>query len=159
MEIIKADITVIIDYAHTPSAFYNCLKTVKQSVNAQQNLILVFGCGGNRDAFKRPIFGKYAEMLADTVVITEDNSREEELDKIISDITSGMSKRTHKIIKDRASAIEYAVSTASPGDVVLIVGKGHEKYKITKDGYLPFDERKIVLSALERMGRHCESQA
>ena len=159
MEIIKGDITVIIDYAHTPSAFYNCLKTVKQSVNAQQNAILVFGCGGNRDAFKRPIFGKYDEMLADTVVITEDNSREEELDKIISDITSGMSKRTHKIIKDRASAIEYAVSTASPGDVVLIVGKGHEKYKITKDGYLPFDERKIVLSALERMGRHCESQA
>ena len=159
MEVIKGDVNVIIDYAHTPSAFYNCLKTVKRSINAWQNITVVFGCGGNRDALKRPVFGKYAEMLADKIVITEDNSRNESTDKIISDIISGMQKDTHKIIKDRASAIEYAIKNAAYGDVVIIVGKGHEKYKITSEGYVPFDEKKIVLDVLESLRRSHENQA
>ena len=117
----------------------------------------MFGCGGNRDVRKRALFGKYAEMLADTIVITEDNSRDEDPDKIISDITSGMIKDGYKIIKDRASAIEYAISSASLGDIVLIVGKGHEKYKITKDGYIPFDEKAIVTKALRKLEEKYES--
>lgn len=159
MEMIKGDVSVIIDYAHTPVAFYNCLKTVKQSINTKQNITVVFGCGGNRDTLKRPMFGKYAEMLADRIIVTEDNSRGESTDKIISDITAGMQKDTHKIIKDRAMAIEYAIKTASYGDVVLIVGKGHEKYKITDKGYVPFDEKKIVLDALKKLRKSYESQA
>lgn len=159
MELIEGVVNVIIDYAHTPNAFYNCLKTAKQSINMRQNMTVVFGCGGERDKLKRPVFGKYAEMFADRIVVTEDNSRGESVDKIIADITAGMHKENHKIIKDRALAIEYAIHTSSPGDVVLIVGKGHEKYKITENGYVPFDERKIVRSALDSLRKSHENQA
>ena len=159
MDFIHDDITVIIDYAHTPSAFYNALKTVKQNITFGQSVTVVFGCGGNRDVGKRPIFGRYAELLADKIVITEDNSRNEDPDKIISDITDGMSTTGYKIIKDREDAIRYAISSSSPGDVVVILGKGHEKYKITPSGYLPFDEEEIARSELERLHKKYESQA
>ena len=159
MDFIHDDITVIIDYAHTPSAFYNALKTVKQNVNYGQNITVVFGCGGNRDSSKRPIFGKYAERLADRIVITEDNSRDEALDKIISDITGGMASDDYKIIKDREEAIRYAISSSAPGDIVVILGKGHEKYKITPSGYLQFDEKAIVQDELEGLRKRHENQA
>lgn len=159
MDLIHDDITVIIDYAHTPSAFYNALKTVKQNITFGQSVTVVFGCGGNRDVGKRPIFGKYAELFADRIVITEDNSRNEELDKIISDITDGMNTEGYKIIKDREEAIRYAISSSSPGDIVVILGKGHEKYKITPSGYLPFDEKEIAKSELERVRKRYENQA
>ena len=159
MEAIDGDVTVIIDYAHTPSALYNCLKSIKLNVNTRQNITVVFGCGGNRDVQKRPTFGKYAQMFADKIIITEDNSRDEDVDKIISDITSGIEGKNYEIIKDRKRAIEYAISSASIGDVIVIVGKGHEKYKITKDGYIPFDEKKIVFEALNNLRRKYEDKA
>ena len=157
MDFIYDDITVIIDYAHTPSAFYNALKTIKQGITFGQNITAVFGCGGNRDAAKRPIFGKYAELLADKIIITEDNSRNESLDKIISDITAEISIDSCKIIKDREEAIRYAIRSSAPGDVVVILGKGHEKYKITPSGYLPFDEKAIVQSELEGLHKRHEN--
>jgi UDP-N-acetylmuramoyl-L-alanyl-D-glutamate--2,6-diaminopimelate ligase len=158
MELINGDVTVIIDYAHTPFAFYNSLKSVKQCINNGQNITVVFGCGGDRDPSKRPTFGKYAEELADKIIITEDNSRNEDLDKIISDITSEMRKNTHTVIKDRESAIRYAISSATPGDTIVILGKGHEKYKITKSGYIPFDEKEIATSELERLRKSYEDK-
>ena len=144
MEIINDDITVIIDYAHTPSAFYNSLKTLKQSIKNGQNMIAVFGCGGDRDKTKRPLFGKYASSLADKIIITEDNCRTESFDSIVFDIISGIKKAEYEVIRDREEAIRHAIRCARCGDVVAIIGKGHEKYKIVGKEYLPFDERGIV---------------
>ena len=159
MQIIKDDITVVIDYAHTPDAFYNCLKTLKSNINARQKLIAVFGCGGDRDRSKRQIFGKYASEYADQIIITEDNSRSENTENIIRDILDGINSLSYKIIKDREEAILYAIGSASSGDVIAIIGQGHEKYKITKDGYLDFDEEKIVMNAFKRRRYAYESNA
>ena len=104
----------------------------------------MFGCGGNRDRQKRPLFGKYAEESADKIIITEDNSRSEDFDSIASDITSGMTADKHMIIKDREEAIRCAYSYALPGDVIALIGKGHERYKIIDNEYIPFDERGII---------------
>ena len=144
MEVIRGDISFVIDYAHTPVAFYNSLKTIKQGINKRQRLIVVFGCGGNRDRQKRPLFGKYAEELADKIIITEDNSRNEDFDTITADIISGMTSDKHIIIKDREEAIRCAYSFALPGDIIALIGKGHEKYKITGNEYIPFSEREII---------------
>lgn len=149
MEVIPGDITFIIDYAHTPEAFRNSLKTIKQVISKRQKLIVVFGCGGNRDRQKRPIFGRYAEELADKVIITEDNSRNEDFDLIATDITSGMSAAKHEIIRDRREAIRRAYACAHPGDTVALIGKGHERYKIQNNEYIPFDERQIIKELLE----------
>lgn len=144
MEVITGDITFVIDYAHTPSAFYNSLKTLKQNLNKRQKLIVVFGCGGNRDVFKRPVFGRYAEELADIIIITEDNSRNEDFNSIANDITFGMSKNKYEVIKDREEAIRRAFQSALPGDIIALIGKGHEKYKIIDNKYMPFSERRII---------------
>ena len=152
MEVIRGKVTAIIDYAHTPMAFYNCLKTVKSDINQKQSLIVVFGCGGNRDREKRPLFGKYAELLADKVIITEDNSRNESFDTIAKDITSGMKLQDCEIIKDRESAIKYAFKIANEGDVIAIIGKGHERYKIVEDQYIPLDERQIINGIINSVG-------
>ena len=144
MEVIPGEITFVIDYAHTPGAFCSSLKTIKQGINNKQKLIVVFGCGGNRDRQKRPLFGKYAEESADKIIITEDNSRSEDFDSIASDITSGMTTDKHMIIKDREEAIRCAYSYALPGDVIALIGKGHERYKIIDNEYIPFDERGII---------------
>ena len=159
MEAIRGGATVIIDYAHTPEAFYNCLKTLKQAIKGEQKLTVVFGCGGNRDGQKRPLFGKYAEMLADKIIITEDNSRNEPLGKIISDIVSGIKSAGYRIIEDREAAIQYSIENAGYGDIIAIIGKGHEKYKITKDGYLPFDEKDIATKALAKRWSNHEDRA
>lgn len=152
MEIIQGKITVIIDYAHTPSAFYNCLKISNKNTNPGQNLIIVFGCGGDRDRNKRVFFGKYACEFASQIIITEDNCRNESFTSIATDIIKGIKDKEYKIIEDREKAIRYAINSATPGDTVAIIGKGHEKYKIVKDTYVPFDERKIVEDALDKMG-------
>ena len=144
MEVIPGEVTFVIDYAHTPAAFYNSLKTLKQAINSRQNLIVVFGCGGNRDRNKRPLFGEYAEKFADKIIITEDNSRNEDFDVITADITSGMSDKKHQIIRERKEAIICAFKSALPGDTVALIGKGHERYKIVNNEYIPFDERRII---------------
>ena len=151
METIDGNVRVVIDYAHTPFAFYNCLKTLKQTLIARQKLIVVFGCGGNRDKFKRPVFGKYAEMFADVIIITEDNSRNEDFSSIVKDIISGMSSNKFRIIPDRENAIKSALASASAGDIVALIGKGHERYKIIGNDYQAFDERKIIFETQKEL--------
>lgn len=144
MELIEGEINAVIDYAHTPDAFYNCLKTIKSTLNAQQRLIVVFGCGGDRDRGKRSVFGKYAELLADEIIITEDNSRTESFSDIARDIASGINSKGFSVIKSREDAIRHAFKIARCGDVIALVGKGHERYKIEGKEYFPFDERDII---------------
>lgn len=159
MEIFSGFVTAVIDYAHTPCAFYNCLKTLKSNIINEQSLIIVFGCGGERDKHKRHIFGKHADDLADKIILTEDNSRDEPLENIIHDIASGISKRTYKIIPDRECAIRYAFEIANEGDIVAVIGKGHERYKITAGEYVAFDERKIISDAMKKASDRYASRA
>ncbi len=150
-ETINGSVTVIIDYAHTPLAFENVLKTIKSCKNSEQKLICVFGCGGLRDKEKRPLMAKTAESLCDFLVITEDNSRGEEREKIIDDILKGVSDLSKcAVIPARKEAIENAILDAEDGSVIAILGKGAERYNIDKNGTHPFDEREIAKRALEK---------
>lgn len=150
-EIIKDEITVIIDYAHTAEAMKTTLKTLKSNKNEEQNLICVFGCGGERDKFKRPKMAEAAEEFSDYIIVTTDNSRNEPETDIIKDILSGFTKNAKKkVIASRTSAIEEAVMSAIRGDIVAVIGKGNEKYILNKTGYHDFDERKIIETALKK---------
>ena len=142
--------TIIIDYAHTEAALRSLLLSVRAFRRPGQRIVLLFGCGGDRDPAKRSEMGRTAEELADYTVVTSDNSRSEDPKKIISGILSGM-KRIDKrrVVVDRRRAIEYVIRTAKAGDVILLAGKGHEKYEIGADGVREFDEKKIVSDALE----------
>ena len=151
LEIIEDEITVIIDYAHTESALSNVLKTIKSSKKQQQKVTTVFGCGGNRDVLKRPKMAQVAEELSDFVIVTTDNSRNESEANIIKDILQGFHSTTkRKVITSRKAAIEYAILSAEKNDIVTIIGKGHERYNIDKDGYRYFDEREIIKEALKK---------
>ncbi len=157
LEIIHERPHVIIDYAHTPEALKNLLKSIKAILKPRQKLILVFGCGGDRDTTKRHLMGKTAIQYADKVVITEDNNRTESFDAIATDIVADIQKSTrYIIIPDRYAAIKYALGEAKTYDVVAIVGKGHERYIIDCDGMRPFDERMIVR---EHYGEDNEGQS
>ena len=150
-EILRSDIYAIIDYAHTPQAFENVLKTVNSVKKTWQNIITVFGCGGERDALKRPLMGEIAEKYSNRVYITEDNSRGEPTSKIISDIIGGMSyPEKRSVITSRSEAISHAIASASTDDIVLILGKGHEKYIITDGEISDFSEREIIERAFEK---------
>lgn len=148
-ETFVSDITVIIDYAHTPLALEMLLKTTNNIKKAGQKITLVFGCGGERDASKRPLMAKAAENGADKIIVTNDNPRNEDENKIVSDILSGFKDSKHGVILDRKSAIEYAIASASAADIVIIAGKGHEKYVSDKSGIHDFDEKSIVLNSLK----------
>ena len=143
------DYTVIIDYAHTPDGLKNVLKTFKKC--AKGRLILLFGCGGDRDSTKRPLMGEIASIYADYVIITSDNPRTENPAKIIEDIASGIPAGLFcgKIIEDRAEAIKFALSIAQKDDIIVLAGKGHEDYQIIGKEKYPFDEREIIKSVLE----------
>ncbi len=148
-ECINDDITVIIDYAHTPFALENILKTANIDKKSRQKIHLVFGCGGERDPSKRPMMAAVAEKYADRVIVTNDNPRSEDEERIISDITGGFTKKSYAVITDRAAAIEHAIKSADDGDIVIIAGKGHEKYICDKNGYHHFDEKEIIYRALK----------
>ena len=155
---LEADFSVYVDYAHTPDALENLLRSARRISSHRERLVLVFGCGGERDRSKRAVMGRIASSLADMTVITSDNSRGERKESIIEDIMQGFdADREHIVIPSRREAIEYAVMNAVSGDVILLAGKGHEKYEIDADGRHPFDERQIVMDALkkrtERYGR------
>jgi UDP-N-acetylmuramoyl-L-alanyl-D-glutamate--2,6-diaminopimelate ligase len=148
---------VIVDYAHTDDALKNLLETARPLTSGR--LITVFGCGGDRDRSKRPLMGAVAAKLSDLVVLTSDNPRSEDPDRILDEITRGLSptpepggpKRSGTAFVrylDRRAAIEHAVRTASPGDLVLIAGKGHEKYQVIGDRTLPFDDVDVARQAL-----------
>ncbi len=149
-EIISGKVTVIRDFAHTELALENLLKMIKMNIIPEQKMTVVLGCGGERDRQKRPLMAKCASIYADRVIITEDNSRGEELASILSDIISGADCERIGIIADRALAIEYAIKTASDGDTVVVVGKGAEDYIIKGNAYCHFDERKIIEEALAK---------
>lgn len=141
---------VFIDYAHTPDALGKVLDALRKRVKRKGKLIAVFGCGGDRDSSKRAVMGKIATEKADFTVITADNSRTENPCRIIGDIMEGIkSGSAYRVIAKREEAIKYAVRSAEPGDVILLAGKGHEDYEIDSSGKHPFDERRIVYSAVE----------
>ncbi len=149
-EIIKRDITVIIDYAHTEAAFSNILADIYSSKNGHKSLTVVFGCGGERDTAKRPKIARITEKYADKIIVTTDNSRGEDPSVIIKDICAGFEKSNHKVITDRKAAIEEAIAQAKENDIVAIIGKGAEKYNIDKTGLHHFDEKEIILTALKK---------
>jgi UDP-N-acetylmuramyl-tripeptide synthetase/UDP-N-acetylmuramoyl-tripeptide--D-alanyl-D-alanine ligase len=142
--------TVICDYAHTPDALTKVCSALKRTTRGR--LITVFGCGGDRDADKRPKMGRAAQEYSDVVIVTSDNPRNEDPDDIIDHIINGMDS-TKPIVRitDRKAAICYAISEGRQGDVILLAGKGHETYQIFADGFtIPFDERRIVADMLAR---------
>jgi UDP-N-acetylmuramoyl-L-alanyl-D-glutamate--2,6-diaminopimelate ligase len=145
------DISVIVDYAHTPDSLENLLKAARPFVKGQ--MICVFGCGGDRDRTKRPLMGGIAAKLADQVFVTSDNPRTEDPERILQDILAGIPEDTKPVvIADRARSIEAAILQARPGDSVLIAGKGHEDYQILGTEKIHFDDREQARSALaERM--------
>ena len=134
--------TVLRDYAHTPDALERALTAVRPF--AERRLIVVFGCGGDRDRGKRPEMGAIAERLADHAIVTSDNPRTEDPDRIIDDIEAGMHGPNHERITDRHDAIARALTIAAPDDVIVLAGKGHETYQIRGTIAYPFDEREIV---------------
>ncbi|WP_448380449.1 UDP-N-acetylmuramoyl-L-alanyl-D-glutamate--2,6-diaminopimelate ligase [Gloeomargarita sp.] len=141
------EITVVVDYAHTPDGLANGLRALRPFVAGR--LICVFGCGGDRDRTKRPLMGKIAAELSDVVVVTSDNPRTEDPQQIIQDILQGM-PGTPVVIPDRQEAIHQAIHMAQPGDGVMIAGKGHEDYQILGTTKIPFDDRKQAAMALNR---------
>jgi len=150
---ILADYTVIIDYAHTPDGLENIIGTVRGF--SKGRVITVFGCGGDRDKTKRPIMGHIAGELSDFAVVTSDNPRTEDPDAIISDVLAGMKGMEEKYtaIADRTKAIEYAMSKAQSGDVIVLAGKGHETYQVLADKTIDFDERSIVKDIFSRLNK------
>ena len=144
--------SVFIDYAHTEAALRSLLTSVRAIRRPGERIVVLFGCGGDRDPSKRCEMGKAASELADLSIVTSDNSRSEDPKKIIRSILSGMGEAScRRVIVDREKAIRYAIENAKPGDILLLVGKGHEKYEIRSDGVREFDEKKIVLDALEAL--------
>jgi UDP-N-acetylmuramoyl-L-alanyl-D-glutamate--2,6-diaminopimelate ligase len=142
LEIISTRPTVLRDYAHTPDALERSLKTARAFTRGK--LIVVFGCGGDRDKGKRPLMGEIAERGADCAIVTSDNPRTEDPDAIIDDIEAGMRGSTHERVTDRLAAIQRAIDLADDDDIVLLAGKGHETYQIRGTTSYPFDEKEIV---------------
>ena len=147
----KHGIKVFVDFAHTPDALERLLRSVKAMLDESSRIILLFGCGGDRDRGKRKDMGRIASRLADFVVITSDNSRSEDPQNIIKDILKGIDKeKEFAVIESRKEAITKAiVEFARDGDVVVLAGKGHEDYEITASGKHPFNEREIACEALK----------
>jgi UDP-N-acetylmuramoyl-L-alanyl-D-glutamate--2,6-diaminopimelate ligase len=143
----EQDISVIVDYAHTPDSLENLLKAARPFISGK--MICVFGCGGDRDRTKRPLMGKIAAELADVAVVTSDNPRTEDPQRILDDVLSGIPDSVKPIvISDRACAIRNAIENAQPGDGVLIAGKGHEDYQILGTEKIHFDDREQAREAL-----------
>jgi UDP-N-acetylmuramoyl-L-alanyl-D-glutamate--2,6-diaminopimelate ligase len=140
----------IVDYAHTPDALENVLATIKKLRKGYEQIITVVGCGGDRDKTKRPIMAQAACDLSDRVILTSDNPRTEDPEAILRDMETGLSssaKRKYITIVDRKQAIEEAVKIAKPEDIILVAGKGHEKYQDINGVKYPFDDKQILQNA------------
>jgi UDP-N-acetylmuramoyl-L-alanyl-D-glutamate--2,6-diaminopimelate ligase len=151
----KDEVTVVVDYAHTDDALRNLLETARPL--AQGRLITVFGCGGDRDRTKRPLMGAVAGRLSDLIVVTSDNPRTEDPNRIIEEVQRGLTPDTRRgsaqrvlTIVDRREAIRKAIELAQAGDLVLVAGKGHEKYQAIGERVLPFDDVMVAREALAR---------
>lgn len=141
---------VVVDYAHKPDALQRALESLRPLVKGKGRLIVVFGCGGNRDALKRPMMGRIAAELADVVIVTDDNPRKEAADDIRKQVMAGVKEggKAGKDIGDRKKAIAAALEEMKDGDVVLVAGKGHEQGQIVGTEVLPFDDREVVKELL-----------
>jgi UDP-N-acetylmuramoyl-L-alanyl-D-glutamate--2,6-diaminopimelate ligase len=147
---VEREYEVIVDYAHTPDAFQNLLMAARALKPAR--LVILFGCGGDRDPTKRPLMGRIAAELADRVILTADNPRTEDLQKILEQILTGIPQELRSRVEiehDRSDAVRLAIQTARPGDLILLVGKGHETYQIIGHKKFPFDDRIAVREALD----------
>ena len=152
----KEKITAIVDYAHTPDALKNVLETINTIRTKNEELITVVGCGGDRDATKRPIMGKVASDLSTKVILTSDNPRTEDPDKIIEDVEAGVEAHNwSKVISvtNRKQAIKSACAMAKAKDIILIAGKGHETYQEVNGVRSDFDDMKIVQEMLEQFNK------
>lgn len=145
---------VVIDYAHTPDALEKALSALRPMVVPGHRLVCVFGCGGDRDAGKRPLMAQAAARLADQVVVTSDNPRSEDPHMIIEQILAGIPHQRAESVEDRQVAIFSAVNHARPGDVVLLAGKGHETYQEIAGVRHPFSDREVATAALAEWGAH-----
>ena len=120
---------------------------------AKGRVVCIFGCGGNRDAAKRPLMGRIAEEHADFCIVTSDNPRFEDPYAIIEEIEAGMKKDNHIVVEDRRAAIRYAIEHAQPGDVILLAGKGHEDYQEIRGVHYPFDEKVVVREIFDELDK------
>jgi len=145
----KGEFTIFVDYAHTEDALRNVITTLRPLSTSR--IIVVFGCGGDRDKTKRPKMGRLVTELADFAIITNDNPRSEDPQEIIADIKKGIKKENFCVIPDRREAIKKSLSLAKAEDIVLIAGKGHEGYQILKDKTINFDDRRVVKECLVSM--------
>lgn len=152
----KSKITAIVDYAHTPDALENVLKTINQIRTYNEQVITVVGCGGNRDIEKRPVMGRIATTLSDMVVFTSDNPRNEDPNKILTDIEKGVEPQhtnRYLTIEDRQQAIKAACKMANNGDIILIAGKGHEEYQEIKGVKHHFNDMEQVINFLNEFNK------
>jgi UDP-N-acetylmuramoyl-L-alanyl-D-glutamate--2,6-diaminopimelate ligase len=143
----KNKVFAIIDYAHTPDALKNVLETIQKTRTGKEQVITVVGCGGNRDASKRPIMARIACELSDKVILTSDNPRFEEPEAILEDMKKGIPQSAENkalVITDRKEALAEAVKMAQPNDIILVAGKGHENYQEIKGIKYPFDDKEII---------------
>jgi UDP-N-acetylmuramoyl-L-alanyl-D-glutamate--2,6-diaminopimelate ligase len=145
----QGPVSVLVDYAHTPDALDQAMRSARELTAGR--LIVVFGCGGDRDREKRPLMGGAADKVADVVVVTSDNPRSEDADAIIEEVLAGIRRTEDLVVEpDRRQAVETAVALADPGDLVLVAGKGHETYQDLGDGnVIDFDDRKVAAAALQ----------
>jgi UDP-N-acetylmuramoyl-L-alanyl-D-glutamate--2,6-diaminopimelate ligase len=144
--------SVLVDFAHKPDALEKVLRSARAWTSGK--LLVVFGCGGERDQEKRPLMGEIGVRLADVVVLTSDNPRSEDPDKIITQMQAGCRRagRPGIVEPDRRRAIRWALQNARPGDTVLLAGKGHESYQYMKDGKLAFNDHQVALRELKKLG-------
>ena len=152
----KDKIIGIVDYAHTPDALVNVLDTIKKLKKGYEQVITVVGCGGDRDKTKRPVMGEVACENSDKVVFTSDNPRSEDPEAILKDMEATLNsaaKRKYIAIADRKQAIKTAISMAQPEDILLIAGKGHEKYQEIKGVKHHFDDKEVLLEMFEMLGK------
>ena len=152
----KSNVTAIVDYAHTPDALENVLKTINDIRTKNEQLLTVVGCGGNRDKTKRPIMASIASELSDKVVLTSDNPRNEDPATIIEEMEKGVAGQNYKkivAVTDRKQAIKTACQLALPNDIILIAGKGHETYQEIKGVRNDFDDMKIAKEILEQLDK------
>jgi UDP-N-acetylmuramoyl-L-alanyl-D-glutamate--2,6-diaminopimelate ligase len=150
----NAKITAIVDYAHTPDALENVLKTINDIRTKNEQLITVIGCGGDRDKTKRPIMADIASTLSDKAIITSDNPRTENPETIIAEMEEGVAPQNYKktiAIVDRKQAIKTACQLAQPNDIILIAGKGHETYQEIQGVRYDFDDLKTVTELLQQL--------
>ncbi len=147
----KKELTIMIDYAHSPESLENILNAVKSYTRGR--LISVFGCGGDRDSGKRPIMGEISGRIADYTIITSDNPRTEDPNKIVKQIEEGIKKTNGKyeVVVDRTEAIEHAIKMANKRDIIVLAGKGHEPYQEINGEKYPFDERIIVNEIIDKL--------